>query len=262
MSPLLYKIVSSEAGKTLGGVNLPGAPRVQIRVGAIDSMHTLKLTLLALSLAASACLAQPPGGFGGRGGGRGGSSAGYGNPAVAADAAEKRILDAAAGVDRYLSVPEADGRLIRMLTEAIGAKHAVEIGSSTGYSGLWFALGLRKTGGRLTTFEYDKGRAATARENFRKAGVDAIITLIEGDAHENVKQLKGPIDIVFIDADKEGYADYLAKLLPLVRPGGLILAHNIGSVQQNPEYMNAVTSNPNLETIRLNGEMAVTLKKR
>lgn len=213
-------------------------------------------------LAASACLAQPPGGARGRGGSRGWAAGGYGNEAVAADAAEKRILEAAAQVDRYLSVPEEDGRLIRMLTESIGARHAVEIGSSTGYSGLWFALALRKTGGRLTTFEYDKGRAATARANYRKAGVDSIITLFEGDAHENVKQLKGPIDIVFIDADKEGYADYLAKLLPLVRPGGLILAHNIGSMQQNPEYMNAVTSNPNLETIRMNNEMAVTLKKR
>lgn len=221
-----------------------------------------QLALSVVITSAAACLAQPPGGFRGRGGSRGFSPGGYGNEAVAADAAEKKVLDAAAGVDRYLSVPEEDGRLIRILTESIGAKHAVEIGSSTGYSGLWFALALRKTGGRLTTFEYDKGRAATARENYRRAGVDSIITLIEGDAHENVKQLKGPIDIVFIDADKEGYADYLAKLLPLVRPGGLILAHNIGSIQQNPEYMDAVTSNPNLETIRMNGEMAVTLKKR
>lgn len=225
-------------------------------------IRTRHLALAAAIFASTACLAQPPGGFRGRGGPRGAVSGGYGNEALAADAAEKKILAAAASVDRYLSVPEEDGRLIRMLTESIGAKHAVEIGSSTGYSGLWFALGLRKTGGRLTTFEYDKGRAATARENYRKAGVDSIITLIEGDAHENVKQLKGPIDIVFIDADKEGYADYLAKILPLVRPGGLILAHNIGSVQQNPEYMDAVTSNPNLETIRMNGEMAVTLKKR
>ena len=222
----------------------------------------LFLAALAVLPLISSCYGQPPGGFGGRGSRGGSSSGGYGNAATAADAAEKKILDAAAQVERVMSVPEEDGRLIRMLTESIGAKHAVEIGSSTGYSGLWFALALRQTGGKLTTFEYDKGRAATARENYRKAGVDSIITLIEGDAHENVKQLKGPIDIIFIDADKEGYADYLAKLLPLVRPGGLILAHNIGSRSQNPEYMNAVTANPNLETIRINNEMAVTLKKR
>jgi len=66
---------------------------------------------------------------------RGGSSSGgYGIAAQPADAAEKQILDTAAGVDRYLSVPEEDGRLIRMLTESIGARNAVEIGSSTGYS--------------------------------------------------------------------------------------------------------------------------------
>jgi predicted O-methyltransferase YrrM len=222
----------------------------------------LMLSVMAACAVAPACLGQPPGGYGGRGQRGGFSAGGYGIEPKAADAAEKKILDAAAQVDRYLSVPEEDGRLIRLLTESIGAKTAVEIGSSTGYSGLWFALALRKTGGHLTTFEYDKGRAATARENYRKAGVDAIITLIEGDAHEKVKQLKGPIDIVFIDADKEGYADYLAKLLPLIRPGGLILAHNVSSRTQNPEYMNAVAANVSLETIKVNGEMAVTLKKR
>ncbi|HNY41469.1 MAG TPA: class I SAM-dependent methyltransferase [Bryobacteraceae bacterium] len=220
------------------------------------------LASVAALMMASACFGQPPGGYGGRGMRGGYSSGGYGIATQAADAAEKRILDVAAGTERVMSVPEEDGRLIRLLTESIGAKTAVEIGSSTGYSGLWFALGLRKTGGKLTTFEYDKGRAATARENYRKAGVDSIITLVEGDAHVNVKQLKGPIDIVFIDADKEGYADYLAKILPLVRPGGLILAHNISSREQNPEYMNAVAANANLETIKVNSEMSVTLKKR
>ena len=223
---------------------------------------TLIFSVVAAIAVASSCAGQPPGGFGGRGSRGGYGGAGYGNASLGADAAEKRVLDVAAQVDRYLSVPEEDGRLIRMLTESIGAKNAVEIGSSTGYSGLWFALGLRKTGGKLTTFEYDRGRAATAREYYRKAGVDGIITLIEGDAHENVKQLKAPIDIIFIDADKEGYADYLVKLLPLVRPGGLILAHNIGSASENSEYMDKVTKDPNLETMRINSQMAVTLKKR
>jgi len=223
---------------------------------------TLIFSVVAAIAVASSCAGQPPGGFGGRGSRGGYGGAGYGNASLGADAAEKRVLDVAAQVDRYLSVPEEDGRLIRMQTESIGAKKAVEIGSSTGYSGLWFALGLRKTGGKLTTFEYDRGRAATASEYYRKAGVDGIITLIEGDAHENVKQLKAPIDIIFIDADKEGYADYLVKLLPLVRPGGLILAHNIGSASENPEYMDKVTKDANLETMRINSQMAVTLKKR
>jgi predicted O-methyltransferase YrrM len=122
-------------------------------------------------------------------------------------------------------------------------------------------MALQKTGGKLTTFEIDAGRAATARENFKKAGMADIITLVLGDAHEKVKDLKEPIDILFLDADKEGYIDYLNKLLPLVRPGGLVLAHNINPRMADPKFMEAITTNPNLETIVRSG-MSITLKKK
>jgi predicted O-methyltransferase YrrM len=84
---------------------------------------------------------------------------------------------------------------------------------------------------------------------------------VEGDAHRNVAALRDPVDVVFLDADKEGYVDYLHKLLPLVRPGGLILAHNTEMV---PEYMKAVTSSADLDTVvyTAGGGLAVTLKKR
>ena len=178
--------------------------------------------------------------------------------------AEKRILAAiekASRSDQHLNVPAADGRLLRLLAESIGAKHAVEIGTSTGISGMWLLMALQKTGGKLTTFEYDAGRAATARGYFKEAGVDALATVIEGDAHQNVSRLSGPIDLVFIDADKEGYVDYLNKLLPLVRPGGLILAHN---VNQADDYVRQAAANPALETLFYmeGGTMSVTLKKR
>ena len=186
-----------------------------------------------------------------------------GNEPLAKDAAEKLILEISEQVPRRMNVPMEDGRLIRMLTESIGAKHAVEIGTSTGYSGLWFALALRSTGGRLTTFELDPGVAATAREIFSKAGVSDLITVVVGDAHQTVSQLEGPIDIVFIDADKPGYRDYVEKVLPLVRPGGLILAHNIRQASDNPNYVDAVTKNADLDTtLFLGGNgMTITLKK-
>ena len=158
-----------------------------------------------------------------------------------------------------MNVPQQDGRILRLLTEAIGAKHVVEIGTSNGYSGIWFCLALRTTGGKLTTHDIDEGRASLARENFKRAGVDNMVTLVMGDAHETITKLKGPIDVVFIDADKEGYTDYLKKLLPLVRPGGLILSHNIDMVGQ--DYIDAITKNPNLETVQAQG-VTVTLKKR
>jgi len=184
---------------------------------------------------------------------------------------EMRILDVLEEMldEKYsamLSVPPEDGRVLRLLTEATGTRHVVEVGTSNGYASIWFCLALRTTGGKLTTFEIDSQRASLARENFKRAGVDKLVTIIEGDAHEKVTMLKEPIDIVFIDADKDGYLDYLNKLLPLVRPGGLILAHNTTDAgSQMQDYLEAITTNPELETVFLHKQttgIGVTLKKR
>jgi predicted O-methyltransferase YrrM len=190
-------------------------------------------------------------------------------PPTAKNEAEKRILAVLDEMDKnqrggMMNVPVEDGRFLRLLAETTGAKQIVEIGTSNGYSGIWQCLALKATGGKLTTFEIDAQRAALARENFKKAGVDDIVTLIEGDAHEKVAELKGPIDICFIDADKEGYTDYLNKLLPKVRAGGLIVAHNITPGMADPKYIEAITTNPDLETVFYTqaGGVSVTLKKR
>jgi len=171
------------------------------------------------------------------------------------------VLDDIRANQQYRNVPPQDGRLFRIMAESMNAKNVVEIGTSTGYSGIWFGMALQKTGGKLTTFEIDADRAATARANFKRAGLADVITLVEGDAHEQVKNLKDPIDILFLDADKEGYIDYLNKLLPLVRPGGLVIAHNITPGMADPAYMKAITEDPNLETIVRSG-VSLTLKKQ
>jgi predicted O-methyltransferase YrrM len=186
------------------------------------------------------------------------------------DEAEERILNVLDDMRRnqrrgMMNVSEEDGRLLRLLVESLGAKHVVEIGTSNGYSGIWLCLALRTTGGKLTTYEIDAHRASLARENFKRAGVHEIVTLVEGDAHEEVTNLKEPIDILFLDADKSGYLDYLEKLLPLVRQGGLILSHNMVRPAPDPAFVEAITTNPDLETIFLNMDAAgvgVTLKKR
>lgn len=210
-----------------------------------------------------------PGGPGGRGPGRSlASDADYDNPALAKDDAEKKVLatlEAMRKGPRFANVSTSDGRLLRLLAETTGAKRVVEIGTSTGESGVWLALALRTTGGHLFTHEIDPERAKIAAENFRKAGVDDLVTIVPGDAHETVKQHKDPIDILFLDADKQGYIDYLEKLLPLVRPGGLIIAHNMSPRMADPDYLEAITKNPELETAFLLMEGAgvgVTLKKR
>jgi len=183
-------------------------------------------------------------------------------PPVAKTEAEKRILGVldqmVAAREVYLDVGAENGRMLRLLAESAGAKNVVEIGTSTGYSGLWLCLALQNTGGRLTTFEIDPTRAAQARKHFEQAGVDGRVTVVLGDAHETVKRLKDPIDVLFLDADKEGYKSYLQTLLPLVRPGGLIMADNVEIAQ---DYVQAVTTDPQLDTVFF-GRFAVTLKKR
>jgi predicted O-methyltransferase YrrM len=189
---------------------------------------------------------------------------------LARSEAEERILDVLNDLVRNqrrgnMNVPVEDGRLLRLLAESMVAKHVVEIGTSNGYSGIWLSLALRTTGGKLTTYEIDPRRAALARENFKRAGVEEIVTLVQGNAHEEVSKLKSSIDILFLDADKAGYVDYLEQLLPRVRPGGLIVAHNMRRPAADPAYLEAVTTNPDLETIFLNMHLAgvgVTLKKR
>jgi caffeoyl-CoA O-methyltransferase len=190
------------------------------------------------------------------------------NPLLPLDDGEKQILETLRQARRgpsYANVSETDGRLLRLLTETTGAKLVVEIGTSTGESGLWFAMALRKMGGKLITHEIHPGRAKTAEENFRRAGVDHLINIVLGDAHETVQAIEGPIDILFLDADKDNYLDYLDKLVPKIRPGGLIIAHNMVSPPPDPRFVEAITKNPAFETSFLLMDasgISVTLKKR
>lgn len=221
------------------------------------------ILLLAVATLGCGAVAQPAG--------RRAYKAPVDNKPIAKDKAEKKIYSVLEDMQKrqrrgMMNVPPEDGRVLRILTEAVGAKHVVEIGMSNGYSGIWFCLALRKTGGKLTTFDIHEPRAALARKNFKRAGVEKMVTIVMGDAHKTIAKIKEPIDVLFIDADKAGYGDYLEKLLPKVRPGGLILAHNaISLAGQMKDYLEAVTTNPGLDTIFLHKHatgIGLTLKKR
>lgn len=187
-------------------------------------------------------------------------------PPLARDEFEGNVLKVLEDIDRnqrYLNIDRDDGRLLRMYVASIGAKTVVELGTSTGYSALWMALALRATGGRLVTYEIDKERAGVARANFQRARLDDRIEIVLGDAHAEVKKQRGPIDLVFLDADKEGYIVYLKALAPLVRPGGLIIADNMIRPAPDPAFVRAITTDAAFDTVFLatSTGMAVTLKK-
>jgi caffeoyl-CoA O-methyltransferase len=124
-----------------------------------------------------------------------------------------------------MQVGRIEGNLLRLLVKLAGAKHALEIGMFTGYSGLMIASGLPEDG-TLITCDIDPKAEAIARRAFAKSPAGRKIEIRMGPALQTLKTLKGPLDFVFIDADKENYLAYYEAVLPLLRKGGLLVADN------------------------------------
>ena len=118
------------------------------------------------------------------------------------------------------------GRLLRMLASLSGAKRVLEIGAFTGYSTACIALALPEDG-MVDTLEQNDELEDLMRKGWEKAGVSKRIRLHLGDAIRTLKTLSGPYDMVFMDADKRQYADYYSLALPLLRPGGLMIADDV-----------------------------------
>ncbi|MBC8005675.1 MAG: class I SAM-dependent methyltransferase [Verrucomicrobia bacterium] len=148
---------------------------------------------------------------------------------------------------RDLNVPTSDGQALYDIIIKNKYKNAVEIGTSTGHSGIWIAWALSKTGGKLTTFEIDEDRHKEAMENFKKAGLSQFIDARLGDAHQLVPKVKGPIDFVFSDADKSWYINYFNDLDPKLSVGGCFVSHNV-SRTNNQRFYEYVIKLPNYKT--------------
>lgn len=166
------------------------------------------------------------------------------------------FLERRRGTWRDLNVPEADGRTLHDMIVKNRFTRAVEIGTSTGHSGVWIAWALSKTGGTLITIEVDPHRHRTARANFKEAGLAGYIDARLADAHDLVPRLDGPFDFVFSDADKEWYTNYLTALWPKVTKGGCFTAHNVSARLGMPwllpagiaDFLNAVERLPDGRT--------------
>lgn len=148
---------------------------------------------------------------------------------------------------RDLNVPYSDGQALYDIIIKNKYKNAVEIGTSTGHSGIWIAWALSKTGGKLTTFEIDEDRYKEALENFKKVGLSQFIDARLGDAHQLVPQVKGPVDFVFSDADKSWYVNYFKDLDPKLSVGGCFVSHNV-SRTNNQHFYDYVIKLPNYKT--------------
>jgi len=177
---------------------------------------------------------------------------------------EKLLASIRAADSGQLSVSEEDGRFMRVLAITTGAKHALEIGSGYGYGAIWIGLGLRQTGGHLTTIEYDAGRAKAAADNIRRAGLTGTVTAISGDAFREIPKVAGTFDFVFLDAWKPDYKKFFDLVFPRLTPRGLFLAHNVVNKQSEmKDFLAAISDNPALATsiVRPGSEgMSVSVK--
>ena len=148
-----------------------------------------------------------------------------------------------------MNVAPAEGEHLKGLVTQLGAKRVLEIGTSNGYSGIWLALGLRETGGKLITLDIDEGRYRLAQKNFKTTGVAPLIDSRLTDALKELSQLDGPFDLVFIDAWKADYPKYLEIILPKVRSGGIVAAHNVDSHREElADFIDTIKNHPELET--------------
>jgi len=120
------------------------------------------------------------------------------------------------------------GELLYVLARATGAVSILELGTASGYSGIYLARAAAENGGRLLTIEWSAQMAERARANFQKAGVSNVVDIMTGDAQAILETLRGPFDFVFLDVDKEFYVKVLPRLNAVMKKCGLLVADNVG----------------------------------
>src|SRR5688572_26167370 len=164
-----------------------------------------------------------------------------------------------------LAVSEEDGRFMRLLVVTSGAKRALEIGAASGYSAIWIGLGLRETGGKLVTIEYDKARAQQAASNIAKAGLSDVVQVIGGDAFAEIPKVSGTFDFVFCDAWKRDYQKFFSLVFPRMDKGGLFLGHNvINKRDEMSDFLKTIHTSPTVLTsiVAPSGEgVSISLKR-
>lgn len=180
----------------------------------------------------------------------------------------REFLDSRKDLWREENITESDGRILYDLIIKKGYKRALEIGTSTGHSGIWEAWALSKTGGRLITVEIEEFRHLAAVRNFKAAGLDGLIDARLGDARQIVAELEGPFDFVFVDADKNATPYYFEALLPKLAVGGCFAVHNVtslGYMKGIREFLQTVRGLDTMETTidaAASGGISLSFKKK
>ena len=165
------------------------------------------------------------------------------------DARVEKFLNAKRSDWHDWNVPYQDGKVLHDLIVCNKYTRALEIGTSSGHSAIWIAWALSKTGGKLITIEIDANLHKKAMQNFKAAGLEAFVDARLADAHDVAKELEGPFDFVFLDADKEWYTQYFKDLDPKLAKGSCFTAHNASNAFAGlKEFLDYVRSRPEYRT--------------
>ena len=165
-----------------------------------------------------------------------------------ADAAQ-RALDLPSE-QRTRNIERASGHFLHLLALAMRAQAVLEIGSSNGASTIWLAAAVMEHGGQVTGTELIPERADDANANLREAGLADFGQVLPGDARQSIQGLVGPFDLVFIDAEKDDYVAHFEAALPLLRPGGVVVADNVVSHDLSA-YQTYLRGHSQIETVTL-----------
>jgi predicted O-methyltransferase YrrM len=151
---------------------------------------------------------------------------------------------------RTRNVDVETGRFLMLTARSMGARAVLEIGSSNGVSTIWLALAMRSTAGYVTGTEILANRVEEANAHLAEAGLAEFGSVILGDARETAATLSGPLDLVFIDAEKDDYVAHFDAAFPLLRSGGLVLADNVTSHDVST-YQTMLRARDDVETVTL-----------
>jgi|SRR6266511_2578273 len=161
----------------------------------------------------------------------------------------KILADIRAKDKGQLAISEEDGRFLRLMIASTNRKRALEIGGASGYSAIWMAQGLRATGGKLVSIEYDPVRAKELAENVKRAGFSDVVQVVAGDAFAEIPKIQGTFDFVFLDAWKRDYKKFFELVYPRLDKGGLFTAHNVVNKRgEMVDFLDAIQRNPSLWT--------------
>ena len=151
---------------------------------------------------------------------------------------------------RLRQVTPEVGRFLHTLVLATQPRRILEIGTSGGYSTVWLATAARSVGSALSTLEIEPAKVKLATSNLGEAGVDDVVTIVQGDAFNYLRDCREPVDFVFLDAEKEHYLRFLELIVPLLPTGGLLVADNlISHAEDLVQFRRRAESDPRLSAI-------------